>query len=87
MTYEYFCEKCQMVLEAEFSFGKAPKEIICDCGTTCGRHYGDMNFILKGGGWPSKKMSFNKEMTDRNEAAGQRMRKTWDGTQPKLKEQ
>jgi len=87
MTYEYFCEKCETVLEADFPFGKAPKKIDCECGESCERFYGDMNFILKGGGWPSKKISFNKEMSDRNAKAGERMRGTWEGTQPKLKEQ
>lgn len=90
MIFEYMCPKCQIVLERNAPIGKAPETVTCpDCNVLCERFYGSMNFILKGpaGSWPGKKLSFNKEMTERNERAGRKMRKTWEGTQPKLIDQ
>lgn len=74
MTFEYRCEKCG-IIEKDFPIGKADGEVPCDCGATAKRHYGSMSFVLKGGGWPGKSISMNREMTSRNEAAGRRMRK------------
>lgn len=82
MIYEYFCEKCNIVIEYDFDIGKAKNSIKCKCGTKCSRYYGGFNFLLKGGGWPSKKRTFNKEMTEKNKNAGHRMRKEHDS--PKL---
>lgn len=86
MKFEYCCEK-HGVFEEQYGIGRAPTKVPCpSCQVVCPRYYGNVSFILKGGGWPSKKQSFNQEMTKRNEQAGRKMRKTWEGTQPKLVE-
>jgi len=90
MTFEYLCETCNAVIERNFPLGGASDVVTCeDCGTECKRHYGGMNFVLKGpaGQWPSKKGRFNQEMTDRNEAARRRMVKERTGTAPQLIDQ
>lgn len=87
MIYEYFCEMCEKAIEKECSMGEAPKTVKCECGKRAARSFGGCNFAFKGGGWPSKFYRFNKEMTDRNRKAGERMRGTWEGTQPKLIDQ
>jgi len=74
MIFGYECEDCGG-FDRDFPIGKAPREVTCDCGKVAKRTYESCSFILKGGGWPSKKESFNKEMTQRNEAAGRRMKK------------
>ena len=85
MVYEYRCEECDVVIEKNYKIGKAATKIKCpDCGSECERHYSPVATHFKGGGWPSKFQKFNREMTEKNERAGRRMRKTWDGTQPKL---
>ncbi len=76
MVFEYACKACEIKFEKNFPIGKADGEVPCpECKEDCKRHYGNMSFILKGGGWPGKTNSMNKEMTDKNEAAGRRMRK------------
>lgn len=76
MLYDYRCSECGAVFEEDFPLGKAEKEAPCPgCGSKAKRAFTSCNFILKGGGWPSKKNRFNKEMTERNERAGRRMRK------------
>lgn len=85
MIFEYSCQKCKHIIEKQFPVGKADETVPCPtCNESCGRHYGEMNFILKGGGWPGKSLTFNKEMTQRNEDAGKRMHGTWGNTAPKL---
>ena len=76
MLYDYRCEKCHTEFEMNFRIGTAESTVECpECKATANRAFTSCNFILKGGGWPSKKGSFNNEMTKRNEAAGKRMRK------------
>jgi putative FmdB family regulatory protein len=76
MLYDYRCPECEAVFELNFPVGKAEQEAECpECGGQAKRAFTSCNFILKGGGWPSKKGRFNKEMTERNERAGRRMRK------------
>jgi len=90
MTYEYWCEECEKPFEKDFPFGKAPKTTTCECGKSrCSLYPGNAAFILGGptGDWPSKSTRFKKEMTDKNDAAGRKMRGTWEGTQPKLVDQ
>jgi len=75
MLFDFGCKQCEVRFEVDFRVGEAPAHIECpDCGSEAKRQFTSCNFILKGGGWPSKKGSFNKEMTDRNERAGKRMR-------------
>lgn len=75
MLFDYRCSECEHVFESDFPVGKAAKEVECpECGKTAKRAFTSCNFILKGGGWPSKSGRFNKEMTERNEAAGKRMK-------------
>jgi putative FmdB family regulatory protein len=87
MIFEYGCKKCGEVFEKDFPIGKAEAEVPCKCGEPAGRYYGNMSFVLKGGGWPGRSNRMNTEMTNRNKKAGERMRGTWEGTQPKLTDQ
>jgi putative FmdB family regulatory protein len=76
MTFQYACRKCREIVERDFRIGQADAEVPCPtCEESCKRYYGDMSFILKGGGWPGRTQRLNREMTSRNEAAGHRMRK------------
>ena len=87
MLFEYECPE-HGVFDKSYRIGQAPSAVCCpECDKPCMRHYGGADFILKGGGWPSRSASLNREMTQRNRKAGQRMRGTWDGTQPKLVDQ
>jgi putative FmdB family regulatory protein len=58
-TYQYECERCG-AFDKRFVMGKAPEKVKCSCKRDAARHYGTMNFILKGGGWPSKEIKENK---------------------------
>lgn len=73
MMYGYRCE-CGKDMDENFPIGKAPDTVTCECGKEAKRVY-SCNFELAGGGWPSKKIALDREMTARNERAGQRMRK------------
>lgn len=76
MQFDYKCPECSMVFEMTFPIGKAEETVKCpECGESAKRAFTSCSFILKGGGWPGKAGSFNAEMTERNEAAGKRMRK------------
>lgn len=76
MLFDYKCSDCEEQFEMSFPIGKAEDEVECpSCKKTAKRIFTSCNFVLKGGGWPSKAGSFNKEMTERNERAGRRMRK------------
>jgi len=74
MLFTYECKSCGG-LERDFPIGKAPRKVKCKCGAPAKRTYESMSFVLKGGGWPGKSGSFNREMTQRNESAGRKMRK------------
>jgi putative FmdB family regulatory protein len=76
MLYDYRCTKCNKDFDVNFKIGTATEFVSCSsCGSESKRIFKSMNFVLKGGGWPSKKLSFNQEMTNRNKAAGERMYK------------
>lgn len=75
MIFEYRCESCSKLIEREYSIGKAPSSIKCDCGNDCDRYYGSMNFVLKGSGWPGRSLKMKQEQTKLNDQAGKRMRK------------
>jgi len=89
MIFEYKCEKCNKLIEKDFRVGHAEKTVKCqDCNSDCERYYGSgVNFILVGGGWPGKSIKFNREQTEKNEHAGERMRSERTGTAPKLVDQ
>ena len=74
MLYDYRCHICSHEFELDFKIGEAKKSVPCPlCHSDSKRLISHCNFILKGGGWPSKKERFNKEMTKKNELAGSRM--------------
>ncbi len=74
-AYGYKCRSCGKLIEAAFPMGEAAPTVPCeDCGSEAARFYGKMNFALKGGGWPRKFRTFNREMTQRNAHAEKRMR-------------
>ena len=78
MLYEYYCEACDKVFELDFKMGEAPKTSTCECGKSAERYFGNVGFILKGGGWPSKTGRTKAQQTANNEAAGKRMHKNRD---------
>lgn len=79
MKYSYRCENCGTVFDLDFKIGNALSYVNChSCGKKAKRIFTNCNFILKGNDWPSKKEKFNKEMTKRNEEAGERMYKEHD---------
>jgi putative FmdB family regulatory protein len=74
MRFDYKCATCGG-FELDFPIGKAVRSAPCPkCGKDGKRIYTSCNFVLSGIGWPSKGLSFNAEMTKRNEAAGKRQR-------------
>lgn len=87
MKYEYFCESCQKVIEKDFPFGKPKKQVCCECGEKAERYLGNVSFVLKGGGWPSRSERMKNEQTAKNKAAGKRMKKTWPDASPHLVDQ
>jgi putative FmdB family regulatory protein len=53
--YEFKCNDCKLILEETHTMANAPSETECpDCGKIVPRHYGSLNFALKGDGWPGK---------------------------------
>jgi putative FmdB family regulatory protein len=84
MIYEYECSACGTVLEKECKIGQAPEKANCQCGKKADRLFTNSGFVLQGGGWPSKSQKINRQQTKNNEKAGERMRGSWEGTQPKL---
>ena len=76
MLYPYQCQKCKSRADLEYRMGQAPRTVACPkCGAEAKRVYEGMSFILRGNDWPSKSGRFKREMTGRNERAGERMRK------------
>jgi len=63
VPYVYKCVETEELFEVTYPMGEAPTELdspFADCKAV--RYYGQMNFILKGGGWPGK---FIKDKGDR----------------------
>ena len=82
--FDYRCKTCGVVFEEDHPVGKAPKETKCkECGETAKRAYTTCNFSMEG---PTSNMKFNKEMTERNRKAEERMWKNRDRL-PKLVDQ
>ena len=76
MLYGYSCEDCDVGLDYFFPIGKAPDRVDCpDCGDKRAKRLFCTSFDLSSGGFPSRDGKFNREMTERNERAGKRMRK------------
>ena len=66
-TYNFRCDKCKALFDKQASMADAPSKAKCPhCRTICGRHYGEMNFILKGGDWPSKAIKTNQTITKKS---------------------
>ncbi len=74
MRYGYSCKKCGD-FDRTFPIGQAPDVEKCPvCGNKSKRTF-SCNFVLKGGGWPSRTVAMDRAMTAKNERAGKRMRK------------
>ena len=70
-VYEFSCKKCEILVEEVHPMKDAPSEAECpECGETIKRHYGSMNFVLKGEGWPGKNIKAGKPATDTRESKG-----------------
>ena len=75
-VYEYYCEKCNKILEYHFDFAKNPDSVVCDCGEKCCRYFGgNVNVVFVGGDWPGKTIKTNNEMTKKNQIGGEVDRK------------
>jgi putative FmdB family regulatory protein len=75
MRYGFHCGECGLDIEQSLKIGTAPESVECpECGEQAKRVF-SCNFELAGGGWPSKGLSLDREMTAKNERAGKRMRK------------
>jgi putative FmdB family regulatory protein len=65
--YEFECKKCEEVFNELRPMKDAPEKAKCPkCKKVCKRHYGDMNFICKGVGWPSKNIRRGIDVTSSN---------------------
>lgn len=74
MIYQYFCEKCEKILEVDFPFGKSKSTIKCDCGEISSKYYGEIGIVFRGDGWSSKDMKIDKQMEERNKKAKRKTR-------------
>jgi len=82
--FDYKCKDCGVMFESTHPIGKAPKEVPCkECGSVAKRAYTSCNFSMEG---PTSNARFNREMTERNRKAGERMRKNRDPA-PKIIDQ
>jgi len=66
-TFDYQCSSCKN-LQEEFHSISATPDVKCEeCGAKCEKIFtATENFILKGGGWPSKDMKEKRQMTEKN---------------------
>jgi putative FmdB family regulatory protein len=73
-TYQFKCQACSFLFEEDMPMSKASGAHYGAC-PECGelhppRHYGEMNFVLKGDGWPSKNIRAGKTPTETKESKG-----------------
>jgi len=82
-VYEYFCEKCEKIIEKDFDFTKNPDTVKCECGENCNRYYGgSVNVVFMGGDWPGKTIKTKNEMTRKNKVGGSLDKKMRQNHQP-----
>lgn len=75
-NFDFKCQKCGRVFEEWHRVGRAPDESSCpDCGASSMRYFSALNFKCEG---PTSNAKFNREMTERNEKAAERMRRNRD---------
>jgi putative FmdB family regulatory protein len=78
--YEFKCNDCKLILEETHTMANAPSETECpDCGKTVQRHYGSMNFALKGDGWPGKNIKNGISGTADNQLEGDQIKRKKNG--------
>ena len=80
-TYQFKCKKCAFIFEEDMPMAKASSHHYGACPECAEphspRYYGQMNFICKGEGWPSKNIRRGKAPTstaaDRGLAAAKKL--------------
>jgi putative FmdB family regulatory protein len=65
-TYDYQCQKCQNIQEVFHPISENPRVACVKCQSKCKRIVTQVNFILKGGGWPSQDIKSKSEMLKKN---------------------
>jgi len=71
VIYQFKCHECEIFVEEQHRMKNAPSETTCPkCQQIIKRHYGSMNFILKGEGWPSKNIRQGKSPTETKKDKG-----------------
>jgi len=82
MRYEYQCpiESCGATKEVDHSMKKNPRVKCPQCGERMKRQIFAPRFVLKGpiSDWPSKRVKWNGEQTQKNKDAERRMRMNRD---------
>ena len=75
MIYSFMCSSCDARADLDFKMGEAPRKAKCpSCGEEAKRVYEATAVVFKGTGWPSKAISFKKQMTEKNDISFNRMR-------------
>jgi len=81
--YEFMCKECKLYFEKERPMNKAPSSSKCPkCKKQAKRYYGDMNFICKGGGWPSKNIRRGDSATSENKFEAEETKRIKQGFKP-----
>ena len=84
MKYDFRREDNNEIVERAFPMGKCPKEIVCDDGVVAKRvFYAPRVSMFGGNGTAFDAGKLNADMKARNEAAGRRMKDTWQSVKDK----
>ena len=71
--YTYQCRSCEFPFEVLSSISEYQSERECpECGGVGGRTITEVNFVLKGSGWPGKNIKVNNQMLKRREVVGKK---------------
>ncbi len=73
-TYQFRCQKCEFRFEEDMPMAQASGAHYGVCPECTEphprRYYGEINFVLKGEGWPSKNIRAGKPPTTTKESRG-----------------
>lgn len=72
-TYSYKCESCEFPFEMIRPMAESSDPQPCpECGGCGKRTIGEINFILKGDGWPGKNIKIKGQMERKNRVLSKR---------------
>ena len=84
MRYEFRRESDGVVVERSFPMSDCPKSIVCDDGVVAKRIFSVPKITMFGtNGTAGDASRLNADMRARNEAAGRRMRDSWESVKKK----